>query len=94
MNNRQARAQAAALVSEPFVQKHFGFLFEWSFLFAQLAFVIGWLGYEIFDTIPKVEEYNLIISQQKRELLDRIDVKDKSFGQAMDHDAEDFYLRS
>jgi hypothetical protein len=59
-----------------------------------LAFVIGWLGYEIFETIPKVEEYNLIISQQKRELLDRIDVKDKSFGQTTDHDAEDSYMRS
>lgn len=95
MNNRQARAQAAALLSEPFIQKHFGFLFEWPVLLVQFVLVLGFLGYEILKTIPKVEEYNLIVNQQKRELLDRIDVRERSYRGSVgsEEDPEDFYLR-
>ena len=63
INNRQARAQAAALMSEPFVQKHFGFLFEWPVLVVQFLLAIAFLGYEIVQTIPRVDEYNLIVNQ-------------------------------
>lgn len=62
-NNRQARAQAAALVSEPFAQKHFGFLFEWPLLLVQFLLSLAFLSYEIGQTLPKVEEYHLIVAQ-------------------------------
>jgi hypothetical protein len=62
-NNRQARAQAAAIITEPFVQKHFGFLLEWPVLLVQFAIAIAFLGYETLLTIPKVDEYNLIVNQ-------------------------------
>lgn len=55
---------------------------------------LGWLFYDMIDTIPKIEEYNLIINQQKRELLDRIDFKENSIGQVADNEADEFYLRS
>lgn len=82
-------------MSEPFVQKHFGFLFEWPVLLVQFLLAISFLGYEIVQTIPKVEEYNLIVNQQKRDLLDRIDIKERSYrgSRGSEDDLEDFYLR-
>lgn len=49
-------------MSEPFVQKHFGFLFEWPVLLVQFVLALAFLGYEIAATIPRVEEYNLIVN--------------------------------
>lgn len=72
-NNRPGRVQPA-LIQEPFIQKSFGFLFEWPVLLIEFALSLTWFFYELYLTIPKIDAYKLVVHQARREMLDRVEI--------------------
>ena len=63
-----------ALANEPLQQKYLSWLFERRVIMLLLGFLATWFSYEVRKIMPQVREYNLVVHQQKLDMLDRLNL--------------------